>query len=263
MSVNVFRTKCLCGYEDSISSLTDKKISCSAECPTKACIIVQVYSTTTKTVETTTVKPVVNNIHIDQLSTLETIDFITSGKDVSDCLNNCSHRGLCVLDVGNNKYACNCTSGYYGENCQLSVNPCYSYPCLNNATCSYDPVNNTYECKCSGFYSGTNCESKITMCNNITCSGHGSCVNQPNSTLGYSCQCYYFYSGSDCQVEDRSKKLVTAAVSTSVVISIFMIMATCGLVICLDLFKLSLFYSKQLPRSDYRVKKLPKSEYFQ
>ena len=35
--------------------------------------------------------------------------------------------------------------------------------------------NTSYWCNCSSFYYGANCESKYDLCENVTCSGHGSC----------------------------------------------------------------------------------------
>ena len=45
-----------------------------------------------------------------------------------------------------------CQYGFTGQNCELQVDFCSNFPCLNNGNCS--SVNNTFNCQCPNGFGG-------------------------------------------------------------------------------------------------------------
>ena len=64
----------------------------------------------------------------------------------SSCASNpCPERAMCKDEPGPGNYTCLCRSGYTGENCDLTVDPCIGAaggnPCQNDGLCeSYQQV---------------------------------------------------------------------------------------------------------------------------
>jgi len=129
----------------------------------------------------------------------------TCGEYIDYCANNqCRNNGICVPDVVNGNYTCNCLNGYYGEYCQDEINECnittglnqYTSPCLNNGTC-FDLVDG-YFCQCTGTFAGTNCELYVDPCNPNPCGTGAQCSPNPNSLNGYTCTCAAGFFGNPC-----------------------------------------------------------------
>jgi len=53
---------------------------------------------------------------------------------------------------GIDSYACQCSAGYEGYNCEIDVDECDSAPCSNDAVC-IDGVDE-YSCKCAAGFVG-------------------------------------------------------------------------------------------------------------
>lgn len=76
---------------------------------------------------------------------------------VDGCLHqNCHHRGDCTPTDHRPFYACNCSSGYFGDIC--AQDHCGSTPCQNNGQCEPLTHGAFYRCHCKTGFSGTNCE---------------------------------------------------------------------------------------------------------
>ncbi|XP_020615705.1 delta-like protein C, partial [Orbicella faveolata] len=68
----------------------------------------------------------------------------------------CKNGGTCQPIAGDD-FTCQCTEGFYGDNCEKDVNQCLtSKPCLNGATCVNKP--GSYSCTCPQGHTGKNCE---------------------------------------------------------------------------------------------------------
>ena len=52
-------------------------------------------------------------------------------------------------------YTCTCEDGYSGYNCDVDLDECASYPCLNGATCTDSSF--AYACACPDGFTGFNC----------------------------------------------------------------------------------------------------------
>ena len=69
-----------------------------------------------------------------------------------------------------------CPPGITGTLCEITLNPCESYPCYNGGACS--SVNGTWSCNCnSTCYTGLNCNVLEPTCSKQNCSGNGVCLN--------------------------------------------------------------------------------------
>jgi hypothetical protein len=161
--------------------------------------------------------------------------------------------GQCLRE--NDKYKCNCSLNYTGNNCEISRTSCLSQLCQNNGKCF--EYNNTFQCQCSFNYQGIYCEEIIDLCktnsntslclngglcqiNNQTiqciclpgftglfceininecytkpCSPHGECVDLIN---GYQCQCKSGWYGYNCDREQNqmSKSLILRSSLSSI-----------------------------------------------
>ena len=74
---------------------------------------------------------------------------------VNDCFSvPCLHHGVCLPLVTG--FQCVCPPGYHGSLCQLETDPCLSSPCLNQGSCSKQGAD--YLCQCEQGYTGQDCE---------------------------------------------------------------------------------------------------------
>eukprot|EP01051_Picozoa_sp_SAG22_P018954 SAG22_NODE_3350_length_1763_cov_3.942308_2_plen_299_part_00 len=82
--------------------------------------------------------------------------FLCSGEDgpaPDDCESApCQNGGSCMDSRGS--YACICTGGWAGDDCETAVDLCMLYPCENGGTC----VDGT--CSCAAGYEGTTCSEE-------------------------------------------------------------------------------------------------------
>ena len=141
---------------------------------------------------------------------------------MTDCLTNCTYRGLCVPS-SENKFTCECQKNFGGPSCQNDLRPCASKPCLNNATCldSFNSenitVNESFKCECGEYFYGTNCQFEVNICQNETCSNNGYCYKE---TFKPKCKCFNLYSGDKCEIESDEKKVIKNVVKTTSIIAI-------------------------------------------
>ncbi|XP_020615704.1 versican core protein-like [Orbicella faveolata] len=88
---------------------------------------------------------------------LSALEFVEDSSGVSPCaIAPCKNGGTCQPIAGDD-FTCQCTEGFYGDNCEKDVNQCLtSKPCLNGATCVNKP--GSYSCTCPQGHTGKNCE---------------------------------------------------------------------------------------------------------
>lgn len=159
---------------------------------------------------------------------------LESGKEVTNCLMNCSNNGICKLDQ-QYEFICECFKHYSGSDCTRNQRHCSRLQCLNYGTCidkisqgSYD-----FECKCQHPFSGKRCGLRANLCANRTCSKQGAC--KMNNTMTY-CHCYSGHSGNDCEILSQKTVLKKAVSNTAAVIAILMISSFAAFVVISDVF---------------------------
>lgn len=129
----------------------------------------------------------------------------------------CENGGVCTRD---HKEYCACSSGYRGQNCEISICGKYGKPvmstqgwkcecppgysgekcdkrncdlqCLNGGTCKVG--NKELECICPKSYEGRRCEK--SSCN-VTCKNDGKCLTMNTQTI---CKCPDEWGGYYCEV---------------------------------------------------------------
>lgn len=89
------------------------------------------------------------------------------------CSSNPCQTGTCI-NLSNGTYRCICPSGITGKNCDTSLLPCDSNPCLNNSTCLTLSLTN-YTCVCPSLFTGPRCSERRTLCLETSCQGNSTC----------------------------------------------------------------------------------------
>ena len=123
--------------------------------------------------------------------------------------NPCAHGGSCSVGESGD-YACACSPGYAGENCEVDIDECSSSPCLSGGVCT-DGVNGFVcacpdqlagrqcEISCPDGYSGEFCGVASPYCSPETCLNGGSCSEEYG---GFSCACPPSHTGARCELEN-------------------------------------------------------------
>uniref|UniRef100_A0A673YP67 Slit homolog 3 (Drosophila) n=1 Tax=Salmo trutta TaxID=8032 RepID=A0A673YP67_SALTR len=84
-------------------------------------------------------------------------------------------------------YHCTCPFGYKGQNCEISINACISFPCANGGTCYVIPgQEDQFSCTCPPGYEGLQCEVNPDDCEDNDCENNSTCVDSINN---YTCFC--------------------------------------------------------------------------
>ena len=73
----------------------------------------------------------------------------------------CKNGGKCIS--GNGEWTCNCTSQYFGLNCEYERNPCQYIKCLNGGTCHPTLDFTSYKCACSKGFQGVLCHEEVNQ----------------------------------------------------------------------------------------------------
>uniref|UniRef100_A0A8C7FLR2 Slit homolog 3 (Drosophila) n=1 Tax=Oncorhynchus kisutch TaxID=8019 RepID=A0A8C7FLR2_ONCKI len=108
------------------------------------------------------------------------------------CLNN----GTCASDVSGS-YHCTCPIGYKGQNCEIAINACISFPCASGGTCHLMPSQvEQFSCACPPGYEGLQCEVNPDDCEDNDCENNSTCVDGINN---YTCVCPPNYTGDLCE----------------------------------------------------------------
>lgn len=76
----------------------------------------------------------------------------------NECENDPCNGHECLQKI--NGYACQCSNGYYGTQCELIPDYCKHDPCQNGASCKNTEDGN-YKCLCTDGFKGTRCEIQI------------------------------------------------------------------------------------------------------
>jgi hypothetical protein len=180
--------------------------------------------------------------------------------DLSACLKNCSNNGICLLNITNQKYSCQCFNNFNGISCQFDSRSCSYYPCLNNGTCLNSNLNSTeFVCQCKLNYYGVFCENKIDLCQNQTCSNNGYCFINNTQPI---CKCFNGYNGDKCELENVSVKILRVVRISSFLICGLTIGFTIFLVVSNDIWNFFMIkkkkkqkvYSKNIKRFTYKAK---------
>ncbi|KAM9326860.1 protein crumbs homolog 1 [Gastrophryne carolinensis] len=83
--------------------------------------------------------------------------------------------------------------------CEVSSDPCLSYPCPKNATCQVTLETGTYECRCQAGYKGRNCEIRMKRCQSNLCRHGGQCYETDRGPM---CFCTVGYKGTFCETPE-------------------------------------------------------------
>ena len=124
--------------------------------------------------------------------------------------NPCLHGSSCI-DSANSSYACSCSPGFSGTNCEIDIDDCESSPCMNGGTC-IDGVNG-FVCDCPEQVTGRQCqifcpdrqrgefcETTVQFCDPAVCMNGGTCIEEDN---GFRCVCLPSHAGQRCDRENN------------------------------------------------------------
>ena len=125
--------------------------------------------------------------------------------NIDECASDpCKNGGACSDDNNSplmppDTFACNCTDGWYGDDCSSTEDVCISSPCQNGASCisSLDADGSTiYTCHCAIGFSGEHCSHANSRCNadhsshGELCKNGGTCIDDDTvATYKFRCDC--------------------------------------------------------------------------
>ncbi|XP_060589547.1 fibropellin-1-like [Ruditapes philippinarum] len=114
--------------------------------------------------------------------------------------NPCKHGGKCTL-LPNNGFNCSCDPGYTGSSCEQDVDECALHICQNNATCQN--TNGAFNCHCSSLWTGFICtEDKVPSCDPNPCS-QGTCIVDESQKEDFRCKCIEGWTGKYCNEKNQ------------------------------------------------------------
>ena len=228
-----------------------------------------VFRSTTTLIEEITYNQYKTAFSLNNITTEQRNNLLTSSYDMSACITNCSNNGQCVFAL--NKFKCDCNFPFYtGDNCEIDLRPCSNIACLNQGNCinnnkTLDQIINnktlingsigdSFKCLCIYPYTGRQCELKINVCENETCSGNGYCFDNSSQPT---CQCFMNYLGDKCSTMTRQLKIIKQVTSVTAVLAI-VILSLFGVVfLAMDI---SSFSSKSLKVKKRQIKQDISSE---
>ena len=77
---------------------------------------------------------------------------------IDNCIGNaCANNATCVNGI--NSYTCLCPTGYTGQFCHISLNPCKDNPCTNGVCKLAADSNTGYYCSCFAGWTGQTCNT--------------------------------------------------------------------------------------------------------
>ena len=76
--------------------------------------------------------------------------------------NTCAKNGKCV-DLPDHRYKCVCDVGYTGEFCESKIDFCAAKPCQNEGFCKNENNDNKFSCQCPSGYHGITCQVLLVL----------------------------------------------------------------------------------------------------
>ncbi|XP_076813328.1 uncharacterized protein LOC143459897 isoform X2 [Clavelina lepadiformis] len=120
-----------------------------------------------------------------------TFEFELNGPDPCES-DPCQNGGECQRYA--EYYACECSDGYVGVNCEKDIDECASYPCDNGGEC-IDDVNQFF-CQCINSFTGELCEIAPDRCSPEPCDNGGLCIDRGRDFV---CSCPRDFMGDRCE----------------------------------------------------------------
>ena len=99
--------------------------------------------------------------------------------NVDECASNpCYNGGVCEDQPQG--YKCECAPGYSGLQCIEELSSCDSNPCPDRAMCKNEPGPGEFTCLCRSGYTGESCDVTVDPCavNGNPCQNEGLCEIQ-------------------------------------------------------------------------------------
>ncbi|XP_038063463.1 protein crumbs-like isoform X2 [Patiria miniata] len=112
--------------------------------------------------------------------------------------NPCKNNATCQDSAPGSEasFACECPTGFNGDDCGHDIDYCVAHECANGATCNSLRDQANYSCSCADGYSGNRCETNEDNCVGVDCQNGGNCVDEIDD---FYCNCTGGYDGDRCQ----------------------------------------------------------------